>query len=158
MKIYYNEINPLRVWPLTWLINLFKTEITQSPALGTVRLIVRKMLYVKCIGLCLRSLHVDLHTSFLHNVSNPDGRFCNSTGWRLQPMRWLLTLVSPPLMSSRHHNFDCNSFSWGKQEGGRQRCMYQILMGAFETNRLEASSNAWIARVCKPSTHVLTPP
>ena len=28
-------------------------EITQSPALGTVRLINRKMLYVKCVGLCL---------------------------------------------------------------------------------------------------------
>ena len=39
-------------------------EITQSPALGTVRLIARKMLYVKCVGLCFRNLHVDLHTSF----------------------------------------------------------------------------------------------
>ena len=28
------------------------------------------------------------------------------TGWRLQPSRGLLALVSPPLMSSRHHNLE----------------------------------------------------
>ncbi len=33
------------------------SEITQSPALGTLRLIVRKMLYVRYVGLCLQSLH-----------------------------------------------------------------------------------------------------
>ncbi len=31
------------------------SEITHPPALGTMRLIARKMLYVKCVGLCLRS-------------------------------------------------------------------------------------------------------
>ncbi len=31
-------------------------EITHRPALGTMRLIARKMLYVRCVGLCLRSL------------------------------------------------------------------------------------------------------
>ena len=34
---------------------LLKTEITGSPALGTVRLIARKMLYVKCVGLCIET-------------------------------------------------------------------------------------------------------
>ena len=29
-----------------------------------------------------------------------------SPGWRLQPSRGLLALVSPPLMSSRHHNLE----------------------------------------------------
>ncbi len=31
--------------------------ITPGPALETMRLIARKMLYVRCVGLCLRSLH-----------------------------------------------------------------------------------------------------
>ncbi len=39
--------------------------ISLPPALGTMRLIARKMLYVRCVGQCLQSLHVDLHTSFL---------------------------------------------------------------------------------------------
>ncbi len=49
------------------------TEITHRPALGTMRLIARKMLYVRCVGLCLRSLHkltstwqkkINIHHSF----------------------------------------------------------------------------------------------
>ncbi len=35
-------------------------EIRRSPALGTVRLIARKMLYVKCVGLCFRDAHVNI--------------------------------------------------------------------------------------------------
>ncbi len=42
----------------------YSPEIT-SPALGTLRLIARKMLYVRNVSLCLQSLRVDLHTSFL---------------------------------------------------------------------------------------------
>ncbi len=48
-------------------IKIVGIEITQSPALGTVRLIARRMLYVKCVGLCFRNLHVELHTSFFKN-------------------------------------------------------------------------------------------
>ena len=36
-------------------------------------------------------------------LTNPVGCFlCNTTGWRLQPMRGSCALVSPPPMSSRH--------------------------------------------------------
>ncbi len=33
-------------------------------ALGTMRLIARKMLYVRCVSQCLQSLHVDLHINW----------------------------------------------------------------------------------------------
>ena len=32
-----------------------RLEITRRPALGTMRLIARKMVYVRCVGQCLRS-------------------------------------------------------------------------------------------------------
>ena len=41
----------------------------ENPALETVKLIARKMLFVKCVGLCFRNLHVDLHISFLKNAT-----------------------------------------------------------------------------------------
>ncbi len=49
-------------------------------------------------------------------------RSCNPPGWRLQPMCRFRTLVSPPLMSSRH----CISWSRIYSIGGTRQYIYAI--------------------------------
>ncbi len=53
----------------------FRCQIKQSPALGTVRLIARKMMYVKCFSLCLRSLNC-LSTWREKNIPHYSGSHC----------------------------------------------------------------------------------
>ena len=48
-------------WSFTSWWGRIEPEITHRPALGTMMLIARKMLYVRCVGQCLQSLHVDIN-------------------------------------------------------------------------------------------------
>ncbi len=61
---------------LTWnLVN----KMTWSPALGTVRLIDRKMLYVKCVRLCFRNLHV-VYLAEKINIPHHSDSHCRCVG------------------------------------------------------------------------------
>ena len=59
-------------------VKFVEFEITHRPAFGMMRLIERNMLYVRCVGLCLRSLHVDLHKNKINipHYSDSQSHFC----------------------------------------------------------------------------------